>query len=162
MHEILSDLKVELESIISKINTLIPSNEPFSVAHANWTFPGLTKNDLINRANNLISLIECIGDDVSEENLIILADYKRRLRFISDSTIPNLWSNAAAGVPAYLLTLDELKKELDKLFDNNYSAELQKAVRKLRALEATLKGVEPRTASLSSMVERIEQAFYTA
>ncbi|EIY5372549.1 TPA: hypothetical protein ACHV3X_001474 [Klebsiella variicola] len=162
MHEILSDLTVELESIISKINTLIPSNEPFSIAHANWTFPGLTKNDLINRANNLISLIECIGDNVTEDNVIILADYKRRLRFISDSTIPNLWSNAAAGVPAYLLTLDELKKELDKLFDNNYSTELQKAVRKLRALEATLKGVEPRTASLSSMVERIEQAFNTA
>ncbi|HCI6654123.1 TPA: hypothetical protein NPP25_003615 [Klebsiella quasipneumoniae subsp. similipneumoniae] len=162
MNEVLSDLIVELESIISKLGTIIPTNDPFSIVHANWTFPGLTKNDLINKARNLISLIECIEDDIPDEKISILMDYKKRLRFISDSTIPNLWGNVAAGVPPYLMTLDGLKEELNKLFDKNHNADLQRAVRGLRALEARLKQVEPRTASLSSMVERIEQAFNTA
>ncbi|HFL1158284.1 TPA: hypothetical protein ACGSE5_004475 [Escherichia coli] len=162
MNEILSDLTVELESITSKLGTLIPSNEPLSIAHGNWTFPGITKNELINKAQELITIINGLDSNISEEKENILIDYKKRLRFLSDSTIPNIWGNPAQGVPPYLITLDGLKEELDKLFNKNHNADLQRAVTKLRALEARLKQVEPRTSSLSSMVERIELAFTTA
>ncbi len=73
-----------------------------------------------------------------------------------------MWANAAQSVPAYLITLDGLKSELNKIYPKNHSADLQKAARQIRALEARLKEVEPKMTSLASMVERIENAFNTA
>lgn len=162
MNEILLDLKLEIENIVSKINSTISSNEPLSIAHANWSFPGLTKNELILRAQELLPLLDSLNGDFFEDSDGVLVDYKRRLRFLADSTIPNMWGNAALAVPNYLITLDGLTYELKKKLDRNHSADLHKAVGKIRALEARLKQVEPQTASLISMVERIEQAFNTA
>lgn len=162
MNNTLSDLTIELEGIISKLGATIPNNEPLSIVHGNFSIAGITKNELINKSQEIITLIKCIDEDIPEEKDAILIDYKRRLRFISDSTIPNIWSSSAQAIPPYLITLDALKEEINKLFDKNHNANLQKAVTRLRALEARLKQVEPRTTSLSSMVERIEKAFNTA
>ena len=125
MNEILMDLKTELENVISKVNSAIPSNEPFSIAHSNWSFPGVTKNDLVSKAQEIISLVEGLDGDVFEDSDGVIADYKRRIKFLADSTIPNIWSNAALGVPNYLITLDGLKYELNRKFDRNHAADLQ-------------------------------------
>lgn len=162
MIEILADLKAELENIITKINSTIPTNDPLSIAYNNWSFPGITKAELISKAEDIFPLLESVDGDFFDDSNGILLDSKRRLRFLSDSTIPNIPSNAALAVPNYLITLESLKGELNKRLDRNHSADLQKAVRRLRALEARLNQLEPKSGSLSSMVERIEQAFNTA
>ncbi|EGA8981075.1 TPA: hypothetical protein ACVNQO_001229 [Escherichia coli] len=162
MIEILADLKTELENIITKINSTIPTNDPLSIAYNNWSFPGITKAELISKAEDIFPLLESVDGDFFDDSNGILLDSKRRLRFLSDSTIPNIPSNAALAVPNYLITLESLKGELNNKLDRNHSADLQKAVRRLRALEARLNQLEPKSGSLSSMVERIEQAFNTA
>ncbi|MBA5203516.1 hypothetical protein H2Y57_07435 [Pectobacterium aroidearum] len=162
MQEILSELKSELENIISEINTTVLSTEPLNIAHDDWSVPGITKNELINKAQEIIILIDSVSGDFFEDSNDILTNYKSSLEFLTENTIPNMWGNASKSVPSYLITLDGLKKELKKYFNRNHSADLQKAVRQIRALEARLKEVEPKSASLSSMVERIEHAFNTA
>ena len=69
-------------------------------------------------------------------------------------------------MPAYLLTLQGLRKALTPVLANDDHAEavgkLKKLTTQLRSMEARLNGLEPRTDSLSSMVERIERAYNAA
>lgn len=162
MNAILSELKVELESIISKLNTTIVNNEPFNTLHGNWTFPGITKSELIDKVQTTISLIDSVDGEFFEDHNNFFSDFKKRLEFLSSSTVPNLAGNPAAGIPPYLITIDCLRTELEKILNRNHAADLQKAVGKIRSLEARLKSVEPRMESLSVMVERIEHAYNTA
>ncbi|MEI7369955.1 hypothetical protein WCT94_20280 [Pectobacterium sp. 1950-15] len=162
MKEVLSELKKELENIISKINETIPSNVPLNVSHNDYSTPGITKNELISKAREIILLIENADAGFFENNHETLENHKTGLKFLMENTIPNMWGNANKSVPSYLITLDALEKEIRKSLHRNHNADLQKSVRQLRALEARLKEVEPKTASISSMVERIEHAFNTA
>ncbi|MCA6962801.1 MULTISPECIES: hypothetical protein [Pectobacterium] len=162
MKKTLSELKTELENIISLINKTIPNDEPLNVFQDDWEIPGITRNALINKAKDVITLIEGVDGDLFKDNKKELENYNQSLNFLAEHTIPNIWRNTNRTIYAYLVTLDSLEEELKKYFNRNHSADLQKVVRQIRALEARLKEVEPKTASLSSMVERIEHAFNTA
>jgi hypothetical protein len=114
MSETLAHLQSELEYIISKINSTIPTNDPLNIAHGNWSYVGLNKSQLINIAQDISILIESINGEFFEDSDGLLSDYRRRLRFLADSTVPNIWSSAASAVPAYIITLDSLKSEIEK------------------------------------------------
>jgi hypothetical protein len=47
MHQSLLNIQQQLEKVIALLRTAIPSEEPFGNAHGNWTFPGLTRAELI-------------------------------------------------------------------------------------------------------------------
>ncbi|MCQ8180723.1 hypothetical protein NP603_06365 [Methylomonas sp. SURF-1] len=166
MHQTLTIIKQLLENIVSQIRTTIPNNEPFGAAQGNWTFPGLTRDELIDEAQSIIDLIDTQSTDEIGEHEQLISDYGRRLQFLHQNTIPNIWGNAAQGVPAYIFTLNGLRKALEPVLNPDGHAEaiikLKKLSNQLRSLEARLNGLEPRTASLKSMVERIERAYNAA
>lgn len=167
LNTILENIVGELEKIIIALSNL-PNNEPMSIAHGNWSFPGLTKNELGDVASNLLESINARGREDWDGKKARLEDYVRRLQFLTNNTIPNLWSNPALGVAAYLQTLDGLSRALQPALksDKEIGTELGKMskdmTRRLRALETRLNDAEPRSQNLTDMVSRIEQAYHAA
>ncbi|MCJ7852418.1 hypothetical protein [Pseudomonas monteilii] len=166
MHISLTNLKAELSSTIEHLKAKIPTDEPFNIAHGNWTFPGLTRSDLIAEVEDIINLIDENETDVLDETEPTIVDFLRRLQFLQTQTLANLWANAAAGAPAFLLTLQGIRRIISSLkpVDNRAQVlvDLRKATTQVRSLEAKISGLQPRTASLVSMVGRIEQAYEAA
>lgn len=166
MNETLATIQGELQKVITRIKDAVPNDEPFGNAHNNWSFPGLTRPELIEEAQSIIDLIEERSTDNIGDAQPRLQDYVRRLAHLQAQTVPNLWNNAGPAVSAYLLTLGGLRRVLASELRPDDGAEAATKLRKLttqvRSMEARLNGLEPRTASLASMIERIEQAYEAA
>jgi len=166
MHEALTDIQERLQMVIEQLQSTVPNDEPFGNAHNNWSFPGLSRAELVEEVQSIIDLIEDheavdLGDSESR-----ITDYIRRLDHLHSQTVPNMWGNAGAAVPAFQITIDGLRKALSSVLTKDEHAETlakrRKLRRQLRGMEAELNGLEPRTASLATMVDRIEQAYNAA
>ncbi|MGJ7514582.1 hypothetical protein ACSFE6_09640 [Pseudomonas baetica] len=166
MHEALTTIQTQLEAVIAQIKATVPNDEPFGIAHGNWSFPGLTRSELIEEAQSIIELIDDNGPDELGSSEDRIKDYARRITYLHGATVPNIWGSAATAIPTYMFTLGGLRKALEPVLKADERAEAQAKIRRLtlqlRAMEARIKGLEPRTADLSSMVERIEQAYNAA
>lgn len=166
MHETLETLQEHLDTLITQVRSTIPNDEPFGNAHNNWSFPGLTRAELIEEAQSIADLIEEQGGDDLDEHDARLQDYVRRLQHLQQHTVPQLWSKAGQAVPAYMLTLQGLRKALAPVLTRDVRAEaaakLKRLTQQLRGMESRLNGLDPRTAALNTMVERIEQAYNAA
>lgn len=166
MHQALSNIQQGLEKIIAQLQATVPSDEPFGNAQGNWTFPGLTRADLIREAQSIIEQISNEGADQVGEQETLLTDYVRRLSFLQSQTIPNLWGNAGPGVAAFMFTLDGLRKALAPVLTHDSQREaavrLRKLTEKVRGLESQIAGLEPRASSITNMVDRIENAYEAA
>ena len=162
MHETLEELQAQLKKVIAQVKASIPAGQVFGIAHANWSFPGLTSEELSAEAQSLIDFIDDYGVDDLGDAESVLSDYIRRIKFLHESTVPNIWGSPSAGVPTYFLTLQGLRKALTTALVRDDHAETTSKLRKLtnqvRSLEARLKDLEPRTTSLATMVARIEDA----
>lgn len=174
MHPTLELLDKELAQLAAQVTSAIPSNEPLNVAHGNWSFPGVTRDELVQEATNLRLCIEQNAGDVLGPNEALLADYGRRLTFLRGNTVPQIWGgNAANAVVAYLTTLNCLKIALEAAFTNKDSKtieeqkievvkSLKRLQKPLRAIEARLSDLDTRSGTLNEMVAAIEQAHETA
>jgi hypothetical protein len=166
MHPTLHRIQNKLTQIITQLQSAVPSDEPLGTAHGNWSFPGLTKNELIEEAQLLITLIADNDTDDISKNEVQVADYERRLEHLRAHTIPQIWGNSAQAVPAYIFTVNGLRRALKKALPTDDPAEVAAKFRKiqtqLRGLEARLNGLDPRTSTLTAMVERIEHAYTAA
>ncbi|MFX8466509.1 hypothetical protein ABTL61_20150, partial [Acinetobacter baumannii] len=73
---------------------------------------------------------------------------------------------ANQAVPAYLFTLEGLRKALVPALIRDERVEARDKLRRisiqLRGMESKLNNLEPRTGAISSMVERIENAYNAA
>lgn len=163
MHATLTTIQAQLNTVVSQLQSTVPNDEPFGNAHNNWSFPGLTRAELVEDAQALLNLIEERDveklDSATDQRL---KDYVRRLKHLHSQTIPNLWSNAGQAVPTYMLTIQGLRRALsDGLAPEDHAAtaaKLRKMTSQVRSMEARLKDLEPRTTSLAAMVSRIENA----
>ena len=166
MHEALKDLQNQLGNLIERLQSHIPSDEPFGNAHNNWSFPSVSKAELTEEVQSIIDLIEDHETDDLGDSETRIRDYVRRLDHLHNQTVPNLWSNAGQAVSAFQITMDGLRKALSRLSDQDGIAESRRRLRdlrrQLRGMEAALKDLEPRTATLVEMVGRIEQAHSAA
>jgi len=128
--------------------------------------PGLTRAELIEEAQSIIDLIKDNGSDSVGHQDARLKDYIRRLQHLQSQTVGQLWGNAGQAVPAFMFTLGGLRKALSPALLRDGHAEavvkLRQLTSQLRGLESRLNGLEPRTATLTKMVERIEQAYNAA
>ena len=124
------------------------------------------RDELIEEAQSIVDLIEDQGGDELGDHAVRLGDYVRRLQHLQSQTVGQLWSNSAQAVPAYLFTLIGLRKALIPVLTDDGHAQavvkLKKLATQLRGMEGRLSGLEPRTASLALMVERIEHAYNAA
>jgi hypothetical protein len=166
MHSTLVAIRDKLAQLVTQVQGAIPNNEPFGNAHNNWSFPGLTKSELLEAAQSLVDLInERGGDDIGQTDAQ-LKDYVRRVEFLRASTAGQLWPQAGPAVSAYMLTLNGLRKALEPALKPDDLAEVARSQRRqvarVRAMEARLQELEPRTAALAEMVDRIENAHSTA
>lgn len=173
MHATLESIKKELTQIAADVKSTITSNEPFNVVHANWAFPGITRDELADTANALIELIDLHAEDELSADTSLLDDYIRRLTFLRTNTIAQIWGSPVNGISAYLTTLKGLKHALKEAFENNdvktIDVERVEALKKMRALQTALRTVEARVLALDSRsenldekVDRIEQAHEAA
>lgn len=166
MHATLQNLQAKLDSIINRIQSTIPNEEPIGIAHNSWNFPAITKSELIQEAKLIIDVINTKPIDSLGTHEQVLTDYIRRLTFLEASTVPQLWGNAPQAIPAYMITLNGLRDALLpalKIDDKRGMLEQLRTVTSgIRSMEARLKGLEPRSSSLNSMVERIEKAYQAA
>lgn len=166
MSPILLDIKTELNEIINQLESSIPNDEALNYAQRHWTFPGITKAELIAEAKSLISLIEDKGNDEVDDKDETLSRYLQALEFLKSHTVPEIWRNANEAVPAYIITINALKTALKPFLVKDDSKELaiqlRNQRRRVRGLEATLDELEPRTSPLKDMVSSIEQAHETA
>ncbi|HEX5806624.1 MAG TPA: hypothetical protein VFY31_09860 [Macromonas sp.] len=162
MHQTLETLQNQLIKVVAQVEAKIPVGKAFGNTHNNWSFPGLTSEDLADEAQSLVDFIDEHDEDDLGEAESVLQDYVRRIKFLHDQTVPNIWGNPIPGVSSYFLTLQGLRKVLTKaLVRNDYAdtvVKLRKLTNQVRSLETRLKDVEPRTTSLVTMVSRIENA----
>lgn len=168
MHPTFELIKKELEQLAAAVKSTVPNNEPFNIAHGNWSFPGVTRDELAQAATTLVEMMESRGGDKVEANETLLADYPRRIVFLRSNTIAQIWGNPPVGVAAYQLTLDSLRKALEPAFGGSVveaveaAKELKRLLKQLRAIEARISDLDPRSEKLDKMVTRIEQAHETA
>lgn len=167
MHDALVELRTRLEAVVEGLQQHIPSDEPFGNAHNNWSFPGLTKAELIEEVESTLELLKDHDTDNLGDAEARVRDYVQRLDHLAAQTVPNIWSNAGQGVGAFQLTIQGLDKVLVGLGTDEEKVEesrrrLRELRTQLRAVEAELGGLEPRTGVLADMVERIELAYRSA
>lgn len=162
MHTILKNLQDELRELVTQVKAQVPAGTSFGIAHTNWSFPGLTSDELAEEAQSLIDLIDQYGTEDLRKQESGLQDYVRRIKFLRANTVQNIWGNATAGVTAYMFTLQGLRKMLTaELVHDDHAeatAKLRKLTNQVRSMEARLKTLEPRTTSIATMVSRIESA----
>ncbi len=90
--------------------------------------------------------------------------------FLRNNTVPQLWSNAQQAVPALLETMAGLSFALKPvLIPNDLNEKTREALlvlkrlnTKIRTIEANITAIQPRSADLSLLVERIEKAHEAA
>jgi hypothetical protein len=167
MHPVLITTKQELEKLVTSLKA-IASNEPLNVAHGGWNIPGVTRDELVQVVERVMLLISERGTDQIGAGEALITDYKQRLEFLRVHTVPQIWgSNATQSVSAFMITMQVLQTALENALPENQDlaqeiaharANAKKATTRLRALEASLGALEPRSASLDEMVGRIEKA----
>jgi hypothetical protein len=162
MNKTLQLICTELDQLATQVKAGIPSDEPFNVAQSNWSFPGLTRTDLVDAVTSLAALIRERGTDTVEDNEAQIGDYVRRLQFLRANMIQNIWANAAVAVPNFLNTLDGLRRAVEPSLQASPTGAVATAVKRsvaqVRAIELRLKDIEPRSLKLADMVDRIERA----
>lgn len=164
MHPTLESIKNELDQLAAGVKAAMPSNDPLNVAHGNWSFPGITRDELARAAASLAEMITLRGGDELKVNEKLLEDYPRRLVFLRSNTVGQLWTSPAAAVPCYLATLDALRNALEPAFWSvdietiEAAKVIKRLARQIRAIEARIAELDPRSERLDEMVSRIEQA----
>ena len=159
MHATLEALKSELTQVTELLKTALPNNEPLSITHGNWSFPGITRDELMRAPRIIIAHIDARGSEDQPPNDALLRDYVRRLAFLRTSTIPQIWSNGAAGVPAYQITLEGLDDALGEAFagdDDSTSVQALASVKRLKDLLSSLRAIETRLTSLDTRSENVD------
>ena len=172
MDAVLTALHSDLTALASTLKSGVPGNEALNVAHQLWNLPGITRDELVGSVESLLQSIEKVDSELEPQNAELLSDYRRRITFITGNVIQHIWgSNGGQAVSVLLITLDGLRKALkpenleieDVVQKLGVARTLAKTVgERVRALDATLTSLEPKTSSLGEMVARIEAANATA
>lgn len=166
MHKALMLLTAQLGKTVATLESAIPSDDPLGVAHGNWSFPCVTRSELVEEVQLIIQNIEDGGTDDIGDHEELLKSYIDRLSHLQQQTIPHIWGNASQAVPAFMVTMDGLRKALMPVLRPDGRAEIVAQTKKLsgqlRSLQARLNELEPRTISLDKMVADIEKAHNAA
>lgn len=153
----------ELDAIVESLKVTITTAAPLSISSGNWSFPGVTKTDLINRTTELRARAADAVEPLPDSSAVITG-LVERLTFLRTHTLPQLVSQAASAVPAFFITLDAVEKVLSPVFTDTKAQALKnsqavkKATIQVRSLETRLRELTPRTKTLDEMVGRIEKA----
>ncbi|MBK8387571.1 MAG: hypothetical protein IPL11_19100 [Candidatus Accumulibacter sp.] len=120
----------------------------------------MTRNELSEAASSLSNLIRDRGLDEIEGSDSRIFDYPRRLAFLRTNLIPQIWGNSAVAVPSYLATLDALRRAVEPALKTDIESvrSISRVTARVRAMEARLNDLEPRSTGIVSMVDKIVRA----
>ena len=166
MHETLQAIQESLKGLISQLQASIPNDNPLSTGQGNWSFPGLSRSELISYTKEICDLIDLHGvDDIGEQNKL-LETYVTRIQYLQTQTVPNIMGSASTVIPAFIHTIDGLKRALSPVLTPEAPVEIQKRIKeqrnRLRAIEAQIDSLSPRTESLEAIIQDIEHAHSVA
>lgn len=155
-------IHAELEAIELAVRAHFPAGQSVNVVQPNWSFPGVSLDDLISPLTEIKNYLSTqLGDDLGGDELV-LDSFLPRLASMRVHTVPQLWANASQAVSAYLITIDAFKRVLVALLKVDDGAELMGTVRittrQLRAVEIRVRDLTARSQDLSSTINRIEAA----
>lgn len=167
MHPVLNTTLEELKTLVTSLKAH-GSNEPINITNGSWNIPGMTRDELVQVVERIALFISERGTEQIGSGEPLISDYKRRLEFLRTHTVPQLWStNAVQAVPVFMITMQGLQTALENALPESQDlaqeialarVNAKKAATRLRALEASLSALEPRSTSLEAMVGRIEKA----
>jgi hypothetical protein len=166
MHKVLVELENAITEVIASVNGHITHDDAFNKVH-NWHAPGVSKTDLLGQAESLLPLINTLKESVlSEQQLILLVDYPSRLIALAGNLIPNLPSNPPVAIPPYFLTFQTLHRLLESMVPRGDQQKLADGVRdagrQLKAVQARLNTIDPRSSKVSEMIAQIESVHQAA
>lgn len=166
MLEVLQDIQDRLDDISEKLDSSIPSDDPFGNAKNSWSLPGITKSELMEQASSIVELIDAQGGDELGEHEARLLSYVSRLQHLHQQTVPQLWSYPDQALFAYITTLQGLRKALEPVLTRDLQKEaadsLKRVTQKVRAMESEMDDLGPRSSDIKAMVEQIERAHEAA
>lgn len=160
MDDNLRALRLELDALAAEIEARTPDGTPLNMAYSNWSFPGITRADMLRTVRDAAAAIEALELSTFPESAGELQVRLQGLQFLRTNTIPQMPSSASAVVAAFETTIDALVRALERLVrpQRDLSLEMKKVTQRVRALSARLDQVEPKSAEIASKVARIEQA----
>ena len=160
----------KLAGLISALRTIEEffSKEGLSDAYLtayNAAYPHIDKHDLEFQISSLIEKIE------DNKNLLTpyissLSAYEERINWAATNYVPKI-IGGTSPIFAYLATINELDSSLNSWIalglgatkdKAKISADLKRIGKQVRAMEALLNGLEPRSGGLKEKIERIEHA----
>jgi hypothetical protein len=160
MHSVIAAVIAELDQLIAAVDAIIPTDGPLNVAHANWSFPGVTRSDISGFITETLNVLRSeVPDELGAQEAVLLS-FVGRLQFLRSHTIPQLWGNGAQAVPALMFTLDALNRAIRPIRIETDGDMLVKSVRisaqNLRSVEARVRDFTARTEDLDVVIKRIE------
>lgn len=168
MHPLLKQLGVELNATAEAVAQHIPDNA-LNLATGNVGVAGVTQRDLLRRIHLISERLEAADpQEIGEKDEEHLRQLGGGLQWATLNTVPQMIGGVQVAIPAMYLTLDAIERALEPYIHNDKSVALEagKALRRaatqVRGMESRLRDLAPKTASIKSMLDRIEQAYETA
>lgn len=163
MHEVLQTISLALNNLAHKLEQT-GDESAVSLSQSNPAYPGIDRSELVEMPRHLEALITSRGgDDLDEDEKRRVEDYPRRIEFLADQAVNQLWSNPNALI-SYIITLDSLRRAVTPLLATdereiaNLSTKVTALQRQVRAKEARLDELNPRIEAVSGKIDRIEEA----
>lgn len=166
MHKDLELVCTALDELSSAI--LSSSTEERTLNIHGWNFPPITKHDLAFIPSRLANQIRNVGpDELDKEMVKAVQEMPTRIQTLQTNVIPYLAnSNAAAAIPAYHMTLDFLRIQLEPILSwqvmNDPKAMPSKIAKRIRSIIAALDEISPDQEALSKQIKLIQDAVEAA
>ena len=150
----------EFEGLVTAIKGM-PNSDIIGVAQNNWSFPAVSRDDLVASVEKLRPLFVSIPEEPDEAQMAEIEEVRRRVAHVRSQTVPQLWGSSQHAVPALIHTLDAVEARLQSLVAvdaagqedlQNDLRDLKKKVRHMRTASETL---QQRTVGLDAKVAEI-------
>lgn len=133
-----------------------------------WFAPAITKQDLANVANTLVSDIRSTdGFVISPTMATIVADIPRRIELLTQHTVPHMFNaNAGQAIPAYLSTPAFIRTTILPIVGwqaiTDSKSLPSNLARRVKAAQIELDNIAPNLDSLAKKIFEIESAHKVA
>jgi hypothetical protein len=112
MHQSLIAIQQHLSQVIAQLRLLVPNDEPFGNAHNNWSFPGLTRVELIEEVQSIIDLIEDQGSDDVGDHDARLNDMSAAFNIFSNTRLHSFGATRGRLSPLFCSLWEAFAKHL--------------------------------------------------
>lgn len=155
----------ELKLLVNDLRSQVPAGSVMSLAHGNWSFPGLSVDDIITQVTDLLAVLDRgVGGFQGAPDLV--QSYAQRITFIRGNTVSQIWGNAQIAISAILMTLEAIKRvanpPVESVDSVRVAEDLRSAARQLRGIRARLQTLEHGSESMDVVFQEINAAHAAA